>query len=502
MMKINSLLGTFLISGAMLSCIGCSKFLDQQPKDFASSTTFYKNVTQLKEVLNGAYSGLQNLYSGGGNLWAMTEMRSDNTTFEYNNEDRGTLQLENMDYFQMTTDNIYLASIWSTIYNSIAQCNGVIGHINDVKYADEAEKSGILGQAAFLRSLYYFHLVRLWGSVPLVLEEVTDPSKAYHTKASVDSVYAQVIKDANQAVSSLPATWSADETGRVTKGAAYTLLGEVYLTQKDYVKASAAFANVKEYALLPSYADLYKPANKNNVESILEVQYSNAIEGEASNYLYTFAPLYSGFKTIGAFDPNSGAGRNIPTRNMLAAYEKGDKRFAASIAWFVDPLNSQKGYVEASGDSIPYINKYATKPVQAGKQDNNFYIYRYGQVLLWHAEAINEISGPTGEAFQMVNAIRNRAGLKSLPTNLDKAGFRTAVYKEQRIEDAFENHRWYQLLRTGQAKTVMTANGPQQKAYQTWLPSDSYNIQDYKMLFPIPLNEINLNDLTQNEGWQ
>ncbi|HTN35551.1 MAG TPA: hypothetical protein VL053_00665, partial [Arachidicoccus sp.] len=95
MMKINSLLGTFLISGAMLSCIGCSKFLDQQPKDFASSTTFYKNVTQLKEVLNGAYSGLQNLYSGGGNLWAMTEMRSDNTTFEYNNEDRGTLQLEN-----------------------------------------------------------------------------------------------------------------------------------------------------------------------------------------------------------------------------------------------------------------------------------------------------------------------------------------------------------------------------------------------------------------------
>lgn len=498
MMKITS----FLIVMAILCSLGCSKFLDQQPKDFASSTTFYKNVTQLKEVLNGAYSGLQSLYSGGGNLWAMTEMRSDNTTFEYNNEDRGTLQLENLDYFQVTTDNNYLNTIWSTIYNAIAQCNGVISHIDDVKYEDDAEKSGILGQAVFLRSLYYFHLVRLWGSVPLVLDEVTEPSKAYHTKSSVDSVYARVIKDAGDAAAALPATWAADDAGRATKGAAYTLLGEVYLTLKQYEKANAAFANVKDYSLLPAYADLYKPANKNNAESIFEVQYSNAIEGEASDYLYTFAPLYSGFKTIGTFDPNSGAGRNIPTRNMLAAYEKNDKRYAASIAWFVDPLNTQKGYVEASGDSIPYINKYATKPIQAGKQDNDCYIYRYAQVLLWHAESINELSGPTGEAFQMVNAVRSRAGLQPLGGSLDKTAFRTAIYQEERIEDAFENHRWYQLLRTGQVKTVMTKNGIEQKAYQTWLPKDSYNIQDYMELYPIPLKEIQLNGLVQNPGWQ
>lgn len=498
-MKSTYLIGVVLIT---MVAAGCNKFLDQQPKDFASSTTFFKNVTQVKEVLNGAYGGLQDLYRDGGNLWAMTEMRSDNTTFEYNNEDRGTLQLENMDYFQITTDNNYLETIWTSIYNIIAQCNSVIAHIDDVTYESDDQRAGLYGQALFLRSFAYFHLVRLWGSVPLVLDPVDDPSKAYNAKASVDSVYQQIIADATQATKDLPPSWSSSDLGRATQGAAYTLLGEVYLTRKKYQLAVDAFNKVSNYTLLPSYASLYQPANKNNVESIFEIQFSNAIEGEASSYLYTFAPLYSGFKTIGSFDPNSGAGRNIPTRDMLGAYESGDKRKAASIAWFVDQLNIDKGYVEAQHDSVPYINKYATKPTLAGKQDNDFYVYRYAQVLLWKSEAINELSGPTPAAYDNVNLVRTRAGLADLPSGLDQTAFRKAVYHEQRIEDAFENHRWYQLLRTGEAKRIMTANGTAQKAYQKWLPATSYDIQDYKLLFPIPLNEILLNKIQQNEGWQ
>lgn len=498
-MKYKYLIGLFYI--AITAC-GCSKFLDQQPQDFASSTTFFKNVTQLKEVLNGGYAGLQNLYNADGNLWAMTEMRSDNTTFEYNNEDRGSLQLENLDYFQVTTDNNYLETIWTSIYNSIAQCNGVIEHIDDVPYVSDDQKAEIYGQAAFLRSLFYFHLVRLWGSVPLVLRQVDDPAKAYNTKASVDSVYRQIIADATEAAKDLPQSWPSSDLGRATRGAAYALLGEVYLTKKQYQLAISAFDKVSGYALLSSYAGLYQPSGKNNVESIFEIQYSNAIEGEASNYLYTFAPLYSGFKTIGSFDPNSGAGRNIPTRNMINAYEAGDLRKAASIAWFVDKLNTDKGYAEAQHDSVPFINKYASKPIVSGKQDNDFYVYRYAQVLLWKAEAINEQLGPNGQAYENVNLVRKRAGLPALEKGLSQADFRKAVYHEQRVENAFENHRWYQLLRTGEAKARMTANGAEQKSYQKWLPASSYDIQDYKILFPIPLNEIQLNNIEQNEGWQ
>jgi hypothetical protein len=481
--------------------LGCNKFLDQQPQDFASSTTFYQNATQVKEVLNGAYGGLQSLYAAGGNFWALTEMRSDNTTFEYNNEDRGSLQLENVDYFQVTTDNNYLESIWSSIYNTIAQCNGVISHIDDVTYDSDTVKNQIYGQALFLRSLLYFHLVRLWGSVPLVLDVVDDPSDAYHKKATVDSLYAQIIQDAVSATGFLPDNWPSADLGRATKGAANTLLGEVYLTRKQYQKAIDAFDKVTGYSLMASYSALYLPANKNNTESIFEIQFSNAIEGEASNYLYHFAPLYSGFKTIGSFDPNSGSGRNIPTRDLLGDYESGDLRKTASIAWFVDPLNVDKGYVEAQHDSVPYINKYAAKPTVSGKQDNDFYVYRYAQVLLWKAEAINELSGPISSAYTAINQVRKRAGLKELSSVLNQEKFRTAVYHEQRMEDAFENHRWFQLLRTGKAKEVMTANGQQQKTYQSWLPASSYDLQDYKLLFPIPLTEIQLNGIEQNEGW-
>ncbi|MDR0791743.1 MAG: RagB/SusD family nutrient uptake outer membrane protein [Chitinophagaceae bacterium] len=492
----------YIIYASLILIGSCSKFLEQKPKDFVSSSNFYTNVTQLQEALTGAYSRLQNLYNPGGWLYGVTEMVSDNTTFEYNNEDRGTLQFENIDYFQVTTDNNYLSSLWTTLYNAIAQCNGVLDHIDDIQFTDQTQKSQIAGQAKFLRGLYYFHLVRVWGSVPLTLTQVSNPSQAYTGKSSVDSIYQQIISDVSDAASSLPASWGSSDVGRVTSGAAYTLLGELYLTQKNYAQAISSFKNVTGYSLLPNYADLYNPANKNNVESIMEVQFSAAIQGQASNFLYDWAPLYSGFATIGSFDPNSGAGRNIPTRDMIAAYEPNDKRKDASIAWFVDQLNITKGYVEAQHDSVPYINKYATKPTQSGRQDNDFYIYRYSEVLLWWAEAINESSGPTAEAYGYVNSVRARAGLPNMASGLNQSDFRNALFKEERVEEAFENHRWYQLLRTGTAIDIMTQNGIEQRAYQTWLPPNSYNIQAYELLFPIPLNEVLLNNIAQNPGWQ
>lgn len=487
----------------MLLVSGCTKFLARQENltDFVSSTTFYKTPTQIDEALNGAYSSLRSLYSAGGNFWGMTEMTSDNTTFEYNNQDRGSLELENMDYFMVTTDNNYLLSMWSSIYNTISQCNGVLDNIGSASYTDDSARNQAIGQAEFIRALEYFNLVRLWGSVPLIVHQVTTPSKAYTSKSSVDSVYLQIINDVTDAIAKLPTDWSSSGIGRATKGAAYTLLGEVYMTRKDFPSAIKEFQNVTGYSLLPNYADLYDPANKNNPESIFEIQYSAAIQGQASNYLYTFAPLYSGFATIGSFDPNSGAGRNIPTRDLIASYEKGDKRKAASIAWFVDPLNITNGYVEAQHDSVPYINKYAAKPIVSNEQDNDFYVYRYADVLLWLSEAENEVNGPTAAAYSPLNQVRNRAGLPNLRSGLSQDAFRTAIYHEERQEEAFEDHRWFQLLRTGQALTVMSKNGVEQKAYQTWLPPTAYDIQDYMLLFPIPLNEVTLNNLTQNPGW-
>lgn len=491
---------------ALTACAaaGCNKFLQRQENltDFVSSTTFYKTPTQIDEAVAGVYSSLRSLYSAGGNFWGMLEMSADNTTFEYNNQDRGSLELENMDYFMVTTDNNYLLSNWTSLYNIISQCNGVLDNIDNASYTDQTAKAESIGQAEFVRALAYFDLVRLWGSVPLVVHQVTTPSKAYTPQASVDSIYAQITTDATDAAAKLPASWPSASVGRATRGAAYTLLGEVYLTLKNYPAAVKALQSVTGYSLQPDYASLYNPANKNSSESIFEIQFNAAIQGQASNYLYYFAPLYSGFATIGSFDPNSGSGRNLPTRDLMASYEKGDKRENASITWFVDPLNVTNGYVEAQHDSVPYINKYSTKPAVSNEQDNDFYIYRYADVLLWLSEATNEVDGPTSTAYGYINQVRNRAGLPNLATGLSQGAFRQAVYHEERVEEAFEDHRWFQLVRTGQALSVMTRNGAEQKAYQTWLPANSYSIQQYMLLWPIPINEVTLNKLTQNPGWQ
>jgi len=243
--------------------------------------------------------------------------------------------------------------------------------------------------------------------------------------------------------------------------------------------------------LLPDYNSLWYPANKNNKESIFEVQFSGAINGLASNYIYSFAPLFSGYATIGSFSPTSGLGRNIPTRDMISSYEPGDQRKDASIAWFVDP-NVNPNYYEAQHDSMPYIKKYAYPPSQPNMQNVDFYVYRYAQVLLWLAEAYNE-TGQTANAIPLINAVRERAGLADIPNNLAQDSVRTIVRHEERVESAFEDHRWYDLLRYGNAVQVMTQNGIEQKSYQLWLDPTAYtDIQD-KLLFPIPLNESLLN---------
>src|SRR5699024_628336 len=425
------------------------------------------------------YNGLQSLYGTDTAFWAMTEMRSDNTTFSYRVADRGALQREQIDHFSVTADNIYIRGVWQSIFNTLQQVNTVLEK-SDLVDSDEVREE-IVGQAKFIRALLNFNLVRLWGEAPLVLNAIKSEQDARTIKqTSVSEIYDKIIEDANDAASKLPASWGG-QAGRVTKGAANTLLGEVYLTQKQYGVAAEQFKKVidsGEYSLFPDYGGLYDPSNKNNEESVFEIQFNASVEGEQSAYIYTFAPVQSGSETIGSFSPSGGDGRNIPTRDMIDTYEQGDKRKDASITWYTN--ENQVKFDEAQGDSIAWVKKFAAKPEKQNRQNINFYVYRYAQVLLWYAEALNE-EGKTGEAYQYINKVRNRAGLSNIQSGLSQSQFRKEIYHEERVENAFENHRWFQLVRTDRAIQVMTENGNQQNKYQKWLPSSSYNIQEYKL---------------------
>ncbi len=489
-----------LLVFAIIILGGCEDMLNVEPQTFSSASNYYENEEQIIRGVNAAYGNLQTIFSSSTDYWAMAEMRSDNTSFQFNASDRGELQMENLDEFLITASNNDIGAVWSNIYSGIQQTNTILNRIEEVNFSDENVKNNVEGEMRFLRAFHYFNLVRLFGGVPIVLEETESPDDSFSERSSVEDVYSQIISDASTAVDLLPESYSGSDVGRATRGAALTLLGEVYLTRENYSETISTLEEVTtlSYQLLSSYSNVFDPDNKNHSESIFEVQYSAGVDGEASNYIYRFAPHNSGSDIVGFNDlAHNFAGYNIPTHDMVNAYEEGDERKDASIAFYVNPDNAQHDV--AIGDSIPFINKYNHEFEQRGETNDNWPIYRYSYVLLMLAEAKNE-EGQTQEAHSHLNEVRNRAGLSSL-SSLSQTEFREAVQQEMRVELAFENHRWFNLLRMDDTIEIMTEHGEEEKDMKSNVSESAYNIQEYKLLYPIPEREVRLNNIEQNPGW-
>jgi len=488
-----------LLGLGLLSMSSCNSLLDVDPYTFSSGDNYYENEGQVLRAVNGVYSRLQGLYTS--DFFAMTEMVADNSNYQYDETDRGAQQREEIDEFLITSSNNYVNTTWVNLFGIVQQANVIISRIDQVTFSDEKLKQQYLGESKFIRAFAYFHLVRLFGEVPLHTKEVANPADAFSDgkKGTVEEIYAVIIQDAKDAIASLPASYDSANLGRATKGAAYTLLGDVYLTRKQYAEAVTNFTEVTKlgYSLMPDYASCFSPNSKNNAESVFEVQYDQSIEGENSNFIYMFGPRNAKMKLVG-FSGNLG-GSNIPTPSIYSAYETGDNRKDKSIELFSDPSNASFSESKAFDGKIPFIKKFYHSPYpEDGRSNENWPVYRYGHVLLMLAEAQNEVG--SGDPYANLNLVRKRAGLDPL-SGLSKDALRIAIAKEQRVEVAFEDHRWYQLLRTGKAIEVMTAHGTEEKKRLTRLSSASYNIQPFKLLFPIPQREIQVNGIEQNEGW-
>lgn len=497
----------YLFSALFIASVGlysCKKdFLNQAPESSLTNVNFWKTESDLKQGVNGAYSSLRGL--GTFSFWLFGEMRSDNTTFQYNAPQRGQENREQVDQFLANSANTLLQDFWRDTYTSIFRCNDVLDHVEDISMS-AAAKTQAIGEVKFLRAFHYFNLVRQFGGVPLRLEATKAPTDAPSKgRATVDAVYAQIISDLNEAATSLPlaTAYAAADKGRVSSGSANALLGEVYLTQKKYAEALTALRKVTGYSLMPTYASIYQIANKNNVESIFEIQYyATAGTNLSSNFMYQFAPFNSG--TVVTNDPGTNlsftSGWNTPTTDLINAYEAGDLRKDVSLA---EGFNGATGFV-----AVPYIKKYNQGFVQPGQTNVNFPVIRYADVLLMIAECLNEQSfTANGEAFTLLNQIRTRAGLPSKTSGnaiavlniTTQNAFREAIYQERKVELAFENHRWFDLVRTGKAVEVMNAHGQREIAkVPSQYPAGAYVLTNNKILLPIPQREVTLDNLTQN----
>ena len=492
------IIGFGLLSCSLTACK--DDFLDTTDPTRIGANVFYQNETQFQQALNGVYGQLQNVTNGA---YLFEEMPSDNTTADINSADRGdAVRYEALEYWTYNSGNTEFAGLWNGYYSAVYDANYTLNRLQGSSL-DAAVSGPIEGQLKFLRAYFYFHLTQHFGDVVLTTAPVATPGEAFALLRSPQAeVYAQIEQDLTDAVALLPATYPAAQVGRATKGAALSLLGKVYLTEKKYGEAVTQLQQVTGYSLNANYADNFDPARKNGPESIFEVQYQGGNNlGEWSRFAYTFAPRASAGAITGYANSSPG-GRNIPTNDMIAAYEPDDVRKDASLKTSYT-LNGKEV-------SIPYIIKYTHPHTISGRTDDNWPILRYADVLLMLAEALNEQSGPTGEALGYLNQVRLRAGLPAR-AGLDKDAFRTAVMQERRVELAFENHRWFDLKRTmtpAQLTAFLNAYGAREKANPTTsrngvpFNAQDYVFSEYQYYFPIPASQILVNsNLTQNTGY-
>lgn len=489
----------------IFSLFSCSEdFLDKENPTELGVGTFYETETQVNQAVIGIYASLQGIVA---NQFYFQEFITDNTTVHFNEGNRGNApNIEAIEYWQYNSNSNQFNIIYSDIYRAIGNINTLLFRLSDANI-DAGPKSVFEGEARFFRAYYYYLLSEYFGDAVIITEPIQTPSDAFEfVRSPITDVYAQIESDLATAISSLPTTVDQSVAGRLTRGAALTLRAKVLFAQRNYTAAIPVLNQVVSsgvYNLLPNYADIYDPNNKNHSESIFEAQFQgNNDLGESSGFIYSFYPLFSQGAVTG-FPGIDGNGWNIPSNNIIAAYEDGDLRKDVSLS---------EGYISNEGEfvPVPFIEKFRNPHSIERRPDDNWPIFRYADVLLMLAEAINETSGPNGEAYGYLNEVRGRAGLNPLG-GLSEEQFRNALRDERRIELAFENHRWFDLKRTystAELVAFLNAHGEEERANPTTprggvaFTAGDYQFDAFEILFPLPERELLINpNLTQNPGY-
>jgi hypothetical protein len=429
----------------LLSC--GESFTDLSPVSQRNVNQFYNTAGDLNTAINAAYRSLQANGAYNQSYWIIQEMRSDNTDQGSDGTGLGA-ELTVLDAFTENSTSEFVTSAYTDSYLGIARSNIVLSHIDAVTDIAAAERERIRGEALFIRSLFFYNLAISFGNIPLPLTEAKsiDEGKAL-PQVPASEVYKQLIQDLIKAESGLPIKYDAANIGRATKGAAATLLAKVYLVSGDKKSAETVLRRIVAtygYSLVADFANLWGLANKNNVESIFEVQYKGGGTGTGNAFTNAFHPTLR--HTTGAY-------KNRPTPDLLKAYEAGDDRFLKSLdTTFV---NAQGILQTNSKNDARYITKFGRENAfEETDASYNFVVFRYADVLLMLAESLGE----TDEAYTFINQVRKRAKLPAISASTPGT-FAQKLLRERRVELAFENHRWADLLRFNVAKETMQALG-------------------------------------------
>lgn len=434
-----------LLAGVLLAC--SEDFTNLNPVSQRNVGGFYQTANDMNTAINAAYKGLQLGGTYNQSFWIMQEMRTDNT--DQGPDGTGlAAELTVIDNFSEIATSEIITAAYTDSYLGIARSNIVLDRIDAITM-DQATKDRIKGEALFIRSLLFYNLAVSFGNIPMPLNEAksADEGRALPQVPAAE-LYKQVIADLQKAEAALPIKYASNaDLGRATKGAAAALLGKVYLTTGDKASAATTLKRIIDtygYSLVPDYANLWGLANENNRESIFEVQFKGGGTGTGNTFTNSFSPLLR--QTTGAY-------RNRPTQDMVNAYERGDDRFRKSMD--TSYVNAQGALLTNTRNDVRFITKYGRENAfNENDASNNFVVLRYADVLLMMAEALGE----SDAAYGYINQVRARA--KLAPISAATPGtFVDKLLRERRVELAFENHRWADLLRFGKAAEKLQAQG-------------------------------------------
>ncbi len=518
----------FILFAVCIMSLGCKKIIDLTPQSNLITDTYYSNIDQVKIGLAGCYSGLIEPLN---TEWMMTELRSDNTKQGATGSSTVTnRELNELDMFYLNSSHPRVYDYWLSTYNNIRNTNIILqklGVIYDPAAGTtslanvpipvtDAERKQLAGEALFIRAYHYYNLVRLFGGVFLIHTPITPDDAKTMNRTTADEIYKLIQADLRTAadnMNSLKYTQvSAADLGRATGWSAKTLLAKVYLSLNkkaeailllNDVKTNSGHALVTVAGTAPSaYANVFSTANEVNAEIIFTIRYKAGGLGLGSPFANRFAPLNSGTAVVAG----DGQGLNYPTAHLDSSIKTTDARKAVNVA----------RYISGSTTRV-YPRKFIPlTPITANDSESDWVVLRFADVLLMLAEA----QGNSQSSIDNINLVRTRSAAPAISFAgiTTTKQFEDTLNNERRIEFAFENQRWYDLLRFGTTLTTLTAESVMKDHFVKEFPVHykdypapaltlaelQANITKDKLLLPIPQREIDTNTqlkITQNPGY-
>ncbi len=512
----------------LISASACNKIIDIDPISNIGVDAFYKNYEETKVGLTGSYNGLQKPLEYE---WMLTDLRSDNSKQGVANSSAAiNFEFNELDMFTLNSAHDKVYQYWLVTYKNLRSINYVLKSLG-VSYVggqitlgegtakmSSQQKNQLAGEALFLRAYHYFNLVRLYGDVFLITEPVDPEQSKKITRTPLADCYQLITADllaAKDLLLQTPYTTASNsEAGRATSWAAKALLAKVYLTTDRAASALPLLDDLitnSGHGLLPSFSDVFSINNEMNKEILFAVRFKAGGFGLGNLMANNFAPTSSGSAIVNG----DGSGYNFPTNELDVSYKT-----PASGS-----TDTRKAVTMAKHSSKLYVKKFISPVLVKFDAENDFPVIRFSDVLLMKAEAL----GFGSTSINLINEVRTRAGATDYvsgdfntgfykyPTDgsanaiSTPAQFLTALLNERRLEFAFENQRFFDLVRTGQAISTIKNHfalefDSHYKAYRPafTLAELQANLTMEKLLLPIPQRELDANDqikIIQNPGY-